>query len=233
MTTSSRGQTVRAEDIKRWGPVWSRRVGWLLAHVYWNTTVRGAENVPRTGPVIVACNHIGAIDGPLLHGVIPRGSHMIVKQEFFDSRLGFLMDWAGQIPVDRSSGRAALAVALEMLREGRLVGIFPEGSRGTGTVRTVRAGVAWLAMRSGAPIVPAAALGTRPRGASVRHVPRPRAKLDVVFGAPFHLPAGLERGREGTAAAIDLITRRLQEHVDAAVALTGVELPGDAGSRLG
>src|SRR5659263_507588 len=125
---TSLGQSVRAADIKRWGPVWSRRVGWFLDHIWWNTTVLGAENVPSTGPVIVASNHIGVVDGPVLHGAIPRGSHIIVKQEFFDSKLGFLMDWAGQIPVDRSSGRAALVVALEMLKEGRVVGIFPEGT---------------------------------------------------------------------------------------------------------
>lgn len=232
MTEPTRGQAVRAADIKRWGPVWSRRVGWFLAHVYWNTRVRGAVNVPRTGPVIVACNHIGVVDGPLLHGALPRGSHILVKQEFFDSRLGFLMDWAGQIPVDRSSGRAALVVAVEMLREGRLVGIFPEGARGTGNVQQVRAGVAWLALQSGAPIVPAATLGTRPRGASVGYVPRPRSRLHVVFGEPFHLPPDLPRGREGTARAIDLITRKMQEHVDSAVVSTGVQLPGDEGTRI-
>ncbi|MDX5399545.1 MAG: 1-acyl-sn-glycerol-3-phosphate acyltransferase, partial [Actinomycetes bacterium] len=178
-------QEVTASDIRRWGPVWSRRVGWFLDHVWWDTRVWGAEHVPAEGPVIVASNHIGVVDGPVLHGAIPRGSNIIVKQEFFESRLGFLMDWAGQIPVDRSAGRAALVVALELLKEGRLVGIFPEGSRGAGSLQAVKAGVAWLALNSGAPVVPAACLGTRPMGASVGHVPKPRSKLHVVFGEPI------------------------------------------------
>lgn len=227
----TRGQDVTAADIRRWGPVWSRRVGWFLDHVWWDTRVWGAEHVPAEGPVIVASNHIGVVDGPVLHGAIPRGSHIIVKQEFFDSKLGFLMDWAGQIPVDRSSGRAALVVARDLLQEGRLVGIFPEGARGTGDVQGVKAGVAWLAAQTGAPVVPAACLGTRPRGASVGHVPRPRARLWVVFGEPLVLPTDLPRGKAGTQEAIRLVSEHMARHVEAAVARTGVALPGDAGRR--
>ncbi len=61
---------VTASDIRRWGPVWSRRVGWFLDHVWWDTRVWGAEHVPAEGPVIVASNHIGVVDGPVLHGAI-------------------------------------------------------------------------------------------------------------------------------------------------------------------
>ena len=226
----TRGQDVTAADIRRWGPVWSRRVGWFLDHVWWDTRVWGAEHVPAEGPVIVASNHIGVVDGPVLHGAIPRGSHIIVKQEFFDSGLGCLMDWAGQIPVDRSAGRAALVVALDLLKEGRLVGIFPEGSRGSGSLQSVKAGVAWLAMNSGAPVVPAACLGTRPAGASVGYVPRPRARLHVVFGEPLVLP-DLPKGRAGTQEAMRLVSESMAGHLDHAVALTGVALPGDAGTR--
>lgn len=226
----TRGQDVTAADIRRWGPVWSRRVGWFLDHVWWDTRVWGADHVPAEGPVIVVSNHIGVVDGPVLHGAIPRGSHIIVKQEFFDSGLGFLMDWAGQIPVDRSAGRAALVVALDLLKEGRLVGIFPEGSRGSGSLQSVKAGVAWLAMNSGAPVVPAACLGTRPAGASVGYVPRPRARLHVVFGEPLVLP-DLPKGRAGTQEAMRLVSESMAGHLDHAVALTGVALPGDAGTR--
>ena len=56
----TRGQDVTAADIRRWGPVWSRRVGWFLDHVWWDTRVWGADHVPAEGPVIVASNHIGA-----------------------------------------------------------------------------------------------------------------------------------------------------------------------------
>ncbi|MEE6280885.1 lysophospholipid acyltransferase family protein [Georgenia sunbinii] len=226
---ASRGARVRAEDIYRWGPVWSRRVGWFLDHVYWNTTVLGGEHVPRTGPVIIASNHTGVIDGPLLHGAIPRSSHFIIKQEFFDSKLGFLMTGAGQIPVDRGNGRAALVVAQKLLAEGRAVGIFPEGNRGRGTVKETRAGTAWLAVQSGAPVVPVACLGTRPTGTKLGHVPAPRSKLHVVFGEPIHVST--ERGSGGNRALIANAMTALQDglaaHVEHAVRLTGVELPHD------
>lgn len=205
-------------------------MGKFLAKGYWNTTIIGREHFPKDGPVLVACNHIGVIDGPLLHGCLPRGSHILVKKEFFESKLGFLMDWSGQIPVDRQNGRASLVTAKSLLDEGRVVGIFPEGSRGAGKVEDVRAGVAWLEVNTGAPIVFAACLGTRPEGASVGHVPPPRAKLHVVLSEPQTIP-DLQRGRAGIAQAIDFIGRGLRVHVENAVELTGVRLPGDEGTR--
>ncbi|UNX56214.1 1-acyl-sn-glycerol-3-phosphate acyltransferase [Georgenia sp. TF02-10] len=228
-STATRGQRVRPEDIYRWGPVWARQVGRFLDHVWWNTTVHGAEKVPATGPVIIASNHVGIVDGPVVFGALPRGSHFLTKQEFFDSRIGFLMTWAGQIPVDRSSGRAALAVGKALLAEGRVVGIFPEGTRGRGDVSSVRAGVAWLAVNSGAPVVPAACLGTRLPGDSRGKVPRPRSRLHVVFGDPIalDLAPGTSR-RDRMAQAMARIGAGLAAHVDHATALTGVPLPDSA-----
>ncbi|WP_413449990.1 lysophospholipid acyltransferase family protein [Georgenia phoenicis] len=223
----SRGARVKPEDIYRWGPIWSRRVGQFLDHVWWNTKVYGAENVPRTGPVVVASNHTGVIDGPLLHGAVPRGSHFIIKQEFWDSPLGFLMTLAGQIPVDRRNGRAALVVAQQMLAEGRVVGIFPEGNRGTGNVQSTRAGVAWLAVHGNAPVVPVACLGTRPAGKKVGYVPPPRSRLHIVFGKPIVVDT--ERGeggnREVMTRAMEKIHQGLAAHVEDAVRQTGIPLP--------
>ncbi|MDN5559245.1 MAG: 1-acyl-sn-glycerol-3-phosphate acyltransferase [Ruaniaceae bacterium] len=218
------------DDLRRWGPKWSRHVGMFLAKGYWNTTIIGREHFPKDGPVIVACNHIGVVDGPLLHGCIPRGSHIFVKKEFFTSKLGFLMDWAGQIPVDRENGRASLLTAKDLLDEGRVVGIFPEGTRGKGRAESVHAGVAWLAVNSGAPIVYAASLGTRPEGASVGYVPAPRSKLHMVFSPPHILP-DIPRGRAGITEAMEVIGEGLRAHVDYAVELTGIQLPGDEGTR--
>lgn len=224
---TGRGAKVTPEDILRWGPVWSRRVGWILDHVWWNTRVLGAERIPRHGPVIIASNHTGIIDGPLLHGAIPRSSHFIIKEEFFDSPIGFLMSWAGQIPVDRRNGRAALNVALQLLSEGRVVGIFPEGNRGSGSVSSARAGVAWLAVHGNAPVVPVALLGTRPTGKPVGYVPGPRRRLHVVFGDPIHVNTTPGEGgnRALLGAAMEDIRQGLADHVRDAVRRTGVELP--------
>lgn len=220
------GQAIKPEHIKRWGPRWSRRVGWVLAKVLWHTKVIGAENIPKSGRVLIAANHTGIIDGPLLHGVIPRSSHIIIKEEIFNVFvIGSLMRWAGQIPVDRKNGRAALLTALAMLNEDRLVGVFPEGSRGSGDVKSTKAGIAWLAVRSGAPVVPVAILGTRPPGKKAGHIPGPRGKLHVVYGEPFTASdpdAGT--GRAAVAQAMGVIQERMSDHVRQASEYTGVAL---------
>ncbi|MGC5617312.1 lysophospholipid acyltransferase family protein [Georgenia sp. Z1491] len=230
--TRSRGRRTSADDILRWGPVWSRRVGQVLAHGWWRTRIVGAENVPATGQVIVASNHTGIVDGPLLHGALPRGSHMIIKQEFWDSPLGFLMTLAGQIPVDRRAGRNALQIAKQFLSEGRLVGIFPEGSRGRGDASQVHAGVAWLAVQSGAPVVPVAILGTRPPGTPRSYVSPPRSRLTVVIGEPVavEVPSGAS-GRTAITAAMEQIGRALSAHVADSVERTGIPLPDDEDPR--
>lgn len=228
-TAASPGQAIKPEQIRRWGPKWSRRVGWVLAHVLWNTKVIGAENIPKNGRILIASNHTGIIDGPLLHGVIPRSSHIIIKEEMFSGVIGFLMRWAGQIPVDRKNGRAALQTALALLNEDRLVGVFPEGTRGRGDVKATKAGIAWLAVRSGAPVVPVAVLNTRPTGKKRGYIPSPRAKLYVVYGEPFaatSAQAGI--GRAAVTEAMGTIQEAMSTHVNAAAERTGITLNADS-----
>ncbi|QOR72376.1 1-acyl-sn-glycerol-3-phosphate acyltransferase [Ruania alkalisoli] len=223
---ASPGQTITADQIKRWGPAWSRRVGWFLARGVWNTRVVGADRMPRSGRLLVAANHTGIIDGPLLHGVIPRESHMIIKEEMFSGVIGFLMRGAGQIPVDRRNGRAALQTALTLLNEDRLVGVFPEGTRGGGDVKQTKAGIAWLAVRSGAPVLPVAILGTRPAGKKPGHIPGFRSRLVVEFGEPFRaVDPEVGVGRSAITEAMGEIQQQLSTHVHAASERHGVALP--------
>ncbi|UFU08156.1 lysophospholipid acyltransferase family protein [Ruania halotolerans] len=223
---ASAGQAITADQIKRWGPTWSRRVGWCLAHGVWNTRVVGAERMPRTGRLLVAANHTGIIDGPLLHGVIPRESHIIIKEEMFSGIIGFLMRNAGQIPVDRRNGRAALQTALTLLNEDRLVGVFPEGTRGSGDVTQTKAGIAWLAVRSGAPVLPVAILGTRPAGKKPGHIPGFRGRLTVEFGTPFQaVDPGVGVGRAAVTEAMGTIQEQLSTHVYGASERHGIPLP--------
>lgn len=211
------------------GPRWSRWVGRFLARVVWDTRVAGHHHVPAEGPVILAANHIGVIDGPVVHGVTPRGTHILVKEEMFTGLLGVVLRGAGQIPVDRSGGRGALAAAFAVLRRGGAVGIFPEGNRGRGDAADARAGVAWLAVTSGAPVVPVAVLGTRRTGESVGHVPGLRRRLVVEFGPRVVLTkAPGVSGKVAVAQAAEQLRAVLAAHVAEVSVRTGVRLPDDA-----
>ena len=143
--------------------------------------VRGAENVPKSGGLIVAANHVSNFDPPLLGAALPRPvSYMAKKELFAIPGLGPLIGRLNAFSVDRQAGgTAALRAALRMLREGRAVGVFPEGGRNVEGDKEVKSGAAFLAAASGAPVVPAAILGTRTL--------RPFRRVTVVFGEPLHV----------------------------------------------
>ncbi len=216
------------------GPAWSRWVGRFLARVIWDTRVVGADLVPATGPVLLAANHTGLVDGPLVLGVAPRPLHVLVKEEMFVGPVGWVLRAAGQIPVDRTGGRAALVTALAVLRRDGGVGVFPEGNRGRGDATSARAGVAWLALNGHAPVVPVAVLGTRRTGDRLSRVPGFRRRLYVEFGAPVVVerPDGV-RGKAALDAANEQIRSALATLVTAAVDRSGIALPVDGLERPG
>ena len=201
-----------------------RRIGVGLMYGLWKPRVLGAWRVPATGPVILAVNHSHNIDGPMVIGVAPRPSHFLVKKEAFVGPLGPFMRAVGQLKVDRSTAdRTAITQALDVLASGGVLGIFPEGSRGEGDFAALRAGLAYFAVRSGAPVVPVAVLGSSERrGRLVKGLPPLRSRIDVVFGDPFE--AGDGSGRR-TRKALDEATERIQKqltaHLENARRLTG------------
>ncbi|HLS03373.1 MAG TPA: lysophospholipid acyltransferase family protein [Actinomycetales bacterium] len=199
-----------------------------MARVIWDTNVAGRVRVPRRGPIVLVANHIGVLDGPLLLGVFPRPVHFLVKEEMFSGPIGWLLKKAGQISVDRSGGRAALAAGLGVLKRGGVVGVFPEGVRGTGTVAAARAGAAWLAVQGNATVIPVAILGTRRTGESVGHVPRVRRRFAMIIGHPIAMPAAVGTSkREAVALASVAVQNGLARHVARAVEATGYQLPQD------
>lgn len=211
----------------RCGPLWSRPVGRFLARVWWATTARGVTNVPRAGGVIVIANHLGLIDGPLVHGLLRRSSHFLITSNMFKGPLKPLLLAAGQIRVS-GSGRQALARARATLARGDVVGVFPEGTRGAGAAESVQGGAAWLALHSGAPVVPVAIFGTRRTGESANVWPPPRRPILVAFGDPVKLavPKGLV-GRARQQWAETRVAHILRDHVAQVALTTDIPLPGD------
>lgn len=202
--------------------------GRLLGAALFRTLYRGrsrhAQRVPATGPVLLVANHAGFLDGPFVFSLTPRPVSFLVKQEVFSGPLGWVARGVGQIPIDRAVGdRAALAAATEVLRRGGAVGVFPEGTRREGEVAQVNQGAAWIAMRTGAAVVPVAVLGTRVPGRSADAWPALRSVLTVDFGEPFQLDPDPELpGRDRLRAASEQLRDRLASHVRLARVDNGV-----------
>ncbi|UQT59456.1 1-acyl-sn-glycerol-3-phosphate acyltransferase [Streptomyces durmitorensis] len=207
------GSEVTAAPSERGAEV-GRRIGVGLMYGLWKPRVLGAWKVPATGPVILAVNHSHNVDGPMVMGTAPRPTHFLIKKEAFIGPLDRFLQGIGQVKVDREiADRTAITRALGVLDDGGVLGIFPEGTRGEGDFASLRAGLAYFAVRSGAPIVPVAVLGsTEKRGRLIKGLPPLRSRVDVVFGDPFE--AGDGSGRR-TRKALDEATVRIQERLTA------------------
>ncbi|MFD8985468.1 lysophospholipid acyltransferase family protein [Streptomyces sp. NPDC059564] len=199
------------------GAAVGRRIGIGLMYGLWKPRVLGAWRVPASGPVILAVNHAHNIDGPMVMGTAPRALHFLIKKEAYIGPLGPFLEGIGQVKVDRTgTDRTAITRALGVLERGGALGIFPEGTRGEGDFASLRAGLAYFAVRSGAPIVPVAVLGsTEAKGRLVKGLPPLRSRVDVVFGSAFD--AGDGTGRR-TRTALDQATERIQGRLTAHLA---------------
>lgn len=185
-----------------------------LAHVLGRVEMRGLENVPATGPVILAVNHRDFLDGPLLFGFVPRPVSFLVKTEAFTRLWTPMLEGTGQIPVVRDRPDiAAVRLSLRLLQGGGVIGIFPEGSRGDGLVRTARPGVGYLALRTGAQVVPVACHGTDRlvHRSSVR-----RPAVLITFGTALDLgrvPEGRRVSRQAVLSATEQVRTVLADLV--------------------
>jgi len=170
-----------------------------LARLIYRPIVEGKANVPRRGPVIFASNHLSFIDSVAIPVAAPRPVHFLAKASYFEgSGLG---GWAqrefftsiGAVPVQRGAGQAALDALDQqrmLLERGDAVALYPEGTRSLdGRLYKGRTGVAFLALQTGAPVVPVGLIGTdqvMPVGAKM---PVLNERVTVRFGEPLDLSA--------------------------------------------
>lgn len=180
-------------------------IGPILTTVF-RPWVRGLENVPRTGPVIVVCNHLSFVDSVFLPLMIDRQMAFLAKSDYFTGKgikgwfVRFFMTSAGQLPIDRSGGKASeasLNAGLQILAEGKVLAIYPEGTRSPdGRMYRGRTGVARMILEAHVPVIPAAVIGTEqvmPLGSTIPQVHR----VGVVIGKPldFSRFEGMESDR--------------------------------------
>ena len=181
--------------------------------------VKGLRNVPATGPLIIASNHLSFSDSIFMPLVVPRKVTFLAKSEYFTSPgpKGFLKKLTfialGQVPVDRSGGRrseAAIITGLQVLSEGKCLGIYPEGTRSPdGRLYKGRTGIARLAIESGAPIIPVAMFNTekiQPTGKVIPNIQR----VGMTFGEPMYFD-GDSTDLAYLRVVTDQIMNRIQE----------------------
>ena len=192
--------------------------------------VRGRENVPATGPFIIASNHLSFIDSMAIPLMAPRRVGYLAKAEYFTGH--GLKGWftrtlftaLGALPVERQDHRAAqeaLDTAMTVLKAGGGFGVYPEGTRSRdGKLARGKTGVAWLALTADCPVVPVGITGTdriQPIGARYW---RPH-RFSVTFGEPLTFPE--HRGQAGKGKARREVTDRIMNEI---AALTGQEKAG-------
>lgn len=189
-------------DFARWIARWLYRPAYRIR-------VRGVARVPSSGPVVLVANHSTLIEPPVIFGMLPRRSVFLVKSELARGVLGWGLTRIGQLTVRRGEAdRVALMEAVRILKGGGLLGVFPEGTRGSGDVARAEQGAAWLVRATDAVVLPVATRGTlRPPGGGRRF----RPKLDVLIGEPF--APTVQRGRSGLAEATEEIRRQLADLV--------------------
>ena len=154
--------------------------------------VEGREHVPATGPVILAANHRSFLDSMFIPLVVSRRVTFVAKAEYFDDpKTAWFFRGVGQIPIRREGGSAsagALAAAADVLEAGGVFGIYPEGTRTRdGYLHRGHTGVARLALRTGAPIVPVGLIGTDEVQPVDRRIPRFGRVVTIRFGAPIDM----------------------------------------------
>ena len=157
-----------------------------IFRAYFRQQVEGVESVPDSGAFVLAANHVSYLDPPVLGVACPRRVHFMAKAELFDIPvLGLVIRQLGAFPVHRNGAdRQAIRWALQLLDEGRVVGVFPEGTRSrSGKLLNPQGGAALLALKAGVPVVPAGIWGTGDVDGPF-HFPKP-VRIGVRFGKPL------------------------------------------------
>lgn len=200
-----------------------------FCRVFWRTTTEGREHVPATGPFILSPVHRSNIDTPLVAAVTKRRLRYMGKQEMWKYRLaGAFFTVMGGFPVNRGAAdREALRRCIEVIEGGEPLVIFPEGTRRSGpVVEDMFEGAAYVATKTGAPIVPVGIGGSEPAMAKGAKLIKP-VKVHMVIGPPIH-PEPVEAGKAPRRAVRDLNERlraELQRLFDEAQKKAGTPNP--------
>lgn len=178
----------------------------LGAAIVLDVHVIGRHNVPETGPFILASNHLSWTDIPLIPAFLKHRVVYMAKEETFQGKIGWLARFLGAFPVKRGEAdRQSLRTAQEQLKAGRILSIFPEGTRSKiHSLGQAHAGLGMIALRSGAPVVPVAIYG------SENAFKKFRPHITITYGEPMILtPKGKKITREDIDESTEQVMLRI------------------------
>ena len=210
---------------------------WLVAKILWRISFEGLENVPRTGPFVLAPVHRSFVDFGLVSAVTRRRMGYMGKESLWKSKaFGAFITMLGAYPVNRGApDREALRRTLAILEKGEPLVLFPEGTRRAGPViEHLHEGAAFVASRAGVPLVPVGIGGSEQALPKGKRLPRP-VKIHVIVGEPILPPPIAEGARHPSRRAVKELTVQLQaalqELFDRAQRKAGLPVPVDQSAR--
>jgi len=167
-----------------------RAIAWIILKIFWRMEIIGIENLPESGGLIIASNHVSYLDPAVLAASVNRKIYFIAKKEIFKNTfISFILKNVNAFPVDRKNiDIIAFKKAINILREEKVLGIFPEGTRSSnGELQELKLGAIKIALKTGIPILPVGISGTHeiyPRG--IKFPILFKHKIIVKYGALRH-----------------------------------------------
>lgn len=192
-----------------------RAIAWLLIKIFWDFEVKGRENVPPKGGLILASNHVSYLDPVVLGVSLKRKIYFIAKEEVFkDIFSNLFLRSLNAFPVSRNkTDLVAFKKAIKILKEGNILGIFPEGTRSVdGELKDLKAGVFKIAKKTGVPVLPVGINGTYDIYPAKRKFPVLfKHKILINYGIPQYFPEEDLKDRESLEKVIKLMSNQIKE----------------------
>jgi len=193
----------------------ARAIAWIILKIFWQMKVEGFENIPKKGAVIIASNHVSYLDPAVLAASLNRKIYFITKKEVFKNTfISFILKNLNAFSVDRENvDMLAFKKAINILREEKVLGIFPEGTRSSnGELQELKLGAIKIAMKTEVPILPVGIIGTHkiyPRG--IKFPILFKHKIIVKYGTPQYLNKLKSKDKVYQMEELNLLGKKIKE----------------------